>query len=160
MYSQVCTILRRAPIVGGGAGRRSMTYVGNLEQGLVLAATVPAAAGRTYWIADARPYTMTEIVDTVERLLETEFDRPCAHRRLRLPGLVSTVAGIVDCGLQEAGFYDAKVHVLSEMNKTIACSIERARRELGYEPAVALEEGMRRSLRWLGERGLLPPRRR
>jgi nucleoside-diphosphate-sugar epimerase len=40
------------------------------------------------------------------------------------------------------------VHVLSEMNKTIACSIDQARRDLGYEPAVDLYEGMRRSIRW------------
>jgi nucleoside-diphosphate-sugar epimerase len=37
------------------------------------------------------------------------------------------------------------------MNKTIACSIEKAKAELGYRPAVALEEGMRRSLRWVWE---------
>jgi nucleoside-diphosphate-sugar epimerase len=149
----------RAPIVGGGTARRSMTYVANLAQGLLLAATAPQAAGRTYWIADAAPYTMNEIVDTVERLLETEFDRPCAHRRLRLPGVVSGMAALADGAVQAIGCYHAKVHVLSEMNRTIACSVERARRELGYAPVVALEEGMRRSLRWLAEGGLLPPRR-
>jgi nucleoside-diphosphate-sugar epimerase len=37
------------------------------------------------------------------------------------------------------------------MNLTIACSIDKARRELGFEPAVDLEEGMRRSLRWVFE---------
>ena len=38
--------------------------------------------------------------------------------------------------------------MLSEMNKTIACSVETAKRELGYQPRIALEEGMRRSIRW------------
>jgi nucleoside-diphosphate-sugar epimerase len=33
------------------------------------------------------------------------------------------------------------------MNKTIACSVERAWEVLGYRPEIALEEGMRRSLR-------------
>ena len=32
------------------------------------------------------------------------------------------------------------------MNQTIACSIEKAQRELAYDPRVELEEGMRRSL--------------
>ena len=36
--------------------------------------------------------------------------------------------------------------VLSEMNKNIACTIAKAESELGYNPKVALEEGMRRSL--------------
>ena len=52
------------------------------------------------------------------------------------------------------GFYHQKIHVLSEMNKTIACSIEKAQRELGYNPPVALEEGMRRSLAWCLAQGL------
>ena len=34
------------------------------------------------------------------------------------------------------------------MNKTIACTIDKARTELGYAPEIALEEGMRRSIAW------------
>jgi nucleoside-diphosphate-sugar epimerase len=146
----------KAPIVGGGANLRSMAYTDNLAQGILLAAMVPEAAGRTYWIADQRPYSMNEIVDTIERLLEREFVRPCAHKRLRLPGIASEVALAADRALQAVGLYQQKIHVLSEMNKTIACSVARAERELGYAPAVALEEGMRRSLRWMEERGMLP----
>jgi nucleoside-diphosphate-sugar epimerase len=56
--------------------------------------------------------------------------------------------------LQNAGIYNQQIHVLSEMNLTIACSIERARRELGYEPLVSLREGMRRSVAWCIERGI------
>ena len=40
------------------------------------------------------------------------------------------------------------------MNKTIACSVAKAERELGYRPGVALEEGMRRSLQWCVDRGM------
>jgi nucleoside-diphosphate-sugar epimerase len=39
------------------------------------------------------------------------------------------------------------------MNKNIACSIEKARRELGYEPVVSLREGMRRSIEWCLKQG-------
>jgi nucleoside-diphosphate-sugar epimerase len=143
----------KAPIVGNGNNRRSMAYIDNLCQGLILAGTVEKANGQTYWIADERPYTMNEIVDTVERLLETEFKIPCAHKRLRLPGFASEVAWLVDKTLQGLGVYQQKIHVLSEMNKTIACSIDRASRDLSYRPKVGLEEGMRRSLRWLFESG-------
>jgi nucleoside-diphosphate-sugar epimerase len=142
----------KGPLVGGGGNRRSMAYVDNLCQGLILAATTPAAQGRTYWIADARPYTMSEIIDTVEKLLETEFNQKCAHKRMRLPGFASEVAFVVDKTLQGLGLYHQKVHVLSEMNKTIACSIEKAKTELGYRPVVDLEEGMRRSLKWVWQR--------
>ena len=131
-----------------------MAYVDNLALGLRLAAD-KAAAGSAYWIADETPYTMNEIVDTVEDLLETEFRTPCARTRMRLPDAASGIAYAADMIIQGAGFYNSKVHVLSEMNKTIACRIARARAELGYQPPVALREGMRRSLRWCFDVGQL-----
>jgi nucleoside-diphosphate-sugar epimerase len=143
----------KGPIVGSGNNLRSMAYVDNLCQGLVLAAIRERAAGQVYWIADERPYAMNEIVDTIERLLETEFGHKCAHKRMKLPGLASEVAWLADKTLQSLGLYHQKIHVLSEMNKTIACSVARAKAELGYRPTVALEEGMRRSLKWCAENG-------
>lgn len=141
----------KAPIVGSGNNRRSMAYIGNLCQGLLLAALTPRANGQIYWIADERPYPMNEVVDTVERLLEQEFSQRCAHKRLKLPGIASEVALFIDATLQRLGIYHQKIHVLSEMNKTIACTTVKAQRELGYHPSIDLEEGMRRSLRWLAD---------
>jgi nucleoside-diphosphate-sugar epimerase len=141
----------KAPIIGQGENLRSMAYVDNLCQGLILAARAGHANGRTYWIADRRPYAMSEIIDTVERLLETEFGQRCAHKRLRLPSLACRVAWLADASLQKAGLYNQKVHVLSEMDGTIACSVAAARRDLGYEPRVELEEGMRRSIRGIAD---------
>jgi nucleoside-diphosphate-sugar epimerase len=138
----------KAPIVGSGGNLRSLAYIDNLCQGLILAAAVERANGQTYWIADRRPYAMNEIINQIEKLLETEFGQTCAHRRLRLPGFASSLAFLADAALQSLGFYNQKLHVLSEMNKTIACSIRKAEAELGYRPMIELEEGMRRSLAW------------
>jgi nucleoside-diphosphate-sugar epimerase len=144
----------KVPVVGSGEARRSMSYLDNTCQGLVLAARTDAARGRTYWIADRRPYSMNEIVATIERLLESEFAIPVARGRMRLPDLASRLAWGADLVLQGIGRYVQEIHVLSEMNKTIACSIARAERELGYRPKVDLEEGMRRSIRWCLDSGI------
>ena len=144
----------KMPIVGKGDNLRSMAYVDNLCQGLLLAAKTGRANGQIYWIADKRPYSMNEIADTVERLLETEFDQKCAHKRLRLPGFAGSIAYAADATLQSLGLYHQKIHVLSEMNKTIACSVAKAERELNYRPAIDLEEGMRRSLQWCAAQGM------
>jgi nucleoside-diphosphate-sugar epimerase len=138
----------RVPVVGDGNNKRSMAYLDNIYDGLVLTLTVPAASRETFWIADERPYTMNEIIDTIESLLEHEFDTPCAHKRMRIPDAVGELATVMDSAIQGLGAYHQKIHVLGEMNKTIACSVEKARRMLGYEPKVELREGMRRSLRW------------
>ena len=61
---------------------------------------------------------------------------------MRLPGLASSFAFIADAMLQAFGMYHQKIHVLSEMNKTIACSVAKAERELDFRPTIDLEEGM------------------
>jgi nucleoside-diphosphate-sugar epimerase len=149
------TMIRRgkAPLCGDGENRRSMAYVDNICQGLLLAEAVPGAAGRIYWIADRRPYSMNEIIATIEDVMERDFGVTPARERVRLPGLASEVARVIDRATQGVGLYAQKIHVLSEMNKTIACTIEKAERELGYQPRVDLAEGMRRSMAWLRQRG-------
>lgn len=143
----------RVPVFGRGENRRSLAYVGNVVSAMRLAAASPAAAGQAYWIADARPYTMREIVSTIERVLQ-EFGHECRGRQVKVPFAAAAAARTVDRALQAAGFYNSKIHVLGEMSKTIACSIDKARRELGYEPDVDLEEGVRRSLRWCADHGI------
>jgi nucleoside-diphosphate-sugar epimerase len=146
--------LGKFPLVGGGENRRSMAYIDNIVQGLLLAERVDKAAGGTYWIADRRPYSMNEILSTVEEVMEKHFGVTPARKRVRLPGLASQVAQLTDASLQAAGLYHQKIHVLSEMNKTISCTVARAESELGYRPKVDLAEGMRRSLAWMRERGI------
>ena len=145
----------KVPIVGGGENRRSMVYIDNLAQGILLSAIHPKANGEVYWIADENPYTMNQVVDTIEYLLENEFGQLCKHKRLALPGITSEIAFGIDWLIQKTGFYSQKLHVLSEMNKTIACSIKKAKDELGYEPTITLEEGMRISLNSLKKDGIL-----
>lgn len=136
----------KAPIIGSGENIRSMTYTENLVQGMILAATKEIASGKTYWIADEKPYTMNQIVDTIERILADDFDKECKYRRLRMPGFVSGIAEKIDSFLQWFGLYNQKIHVLSEMNKHIACSVNFAKKELGYLPEYSLYKGMYKSL--------------
>ena len=79
---------------------------------------------------------------------------PATAGRWRLPAPTARLAQIADAALQAVGLYEQRVHVLSEMDKNISCTIEKARRELGYRPTVGLEEGMRRSIAWCLEQGI------
>jgi nucleoside-diphosphate-sugar epimerase len=143
----------KMPIVGSGDNVRSMAYVDNIVQGLLLAERTEAASGRTYWIADARAYPMKEIVATVASVLEEDFGMQVSKKQVYLPGIVSECALLADKILQGLGIYHQKIHVLSELNKNIACSIARAQAELGYSPTVELREGMRRSVQALLDEG-------
>lgn len=143
----------RFPVLGNGDQRRSMVFVDNLVDGVVAAELTPGVAGRGYWIADERPYTVTEIVATVRQALEAE-GLACADRSLRLPVLVGRVAERADRAIQATGRYQQQLHVLGEMAHTIAVDISAAKADLGYEPAVSLAEGMRTSVRWCLDQGL------
>lgn len=138
----------KAPLVGDGGNRRSMSYVDNTCQAILRAIVNPASRGQTYWVADERPYPMIEIIDTIRIVLHEDFDIPVKNSYLRLPSFTSDCACLVDGLIQKFGLYNQKIHVLSEMNKNIACSIDKAVRELGYHPTVSLREGMSRSVSW------------
>jgi nucleoside-diphosphate-sugar epimerase len=132
----------RPLVFGNGQNLRSMSYVDNIVQGLLLARDVGAAAGQTYWIADRRPYPFLEILETVGRLLGVPI------RPRHLPRVTSDAARLADSLLQRAGLYNQYVHVAGEYAASIAVSIEKAQRELGYDPKIELAEGMRRSIEW------------
>lgn len=141
------------PLMGRGDNRRSLGYVDSLAYGILLAAESAMAAGRIYWLADERPYPMYEIIDTVRDVLRDDFGIRVKPDTIHAPAAIADLARIADGSLQAMGLYHQKIHVLSEMNLTIACSIERAKRELGYRPLTDLRQGMRRSIAWVLEHG-------
>ena len=130
-----------------------MAYTDNLVQGLLRAEVADKAPGNAYWIADAEPYELREILATVRRALVAEGLPTSGPDTIRMPRAAARLAERVDVLLQGRGRYLQAVHVLGELNHTIACDISRARDELGYRPTVALEEGMRASIRWCLDHG-------
>ena len=143
----------RFPLLGDGTQQRSMVYVDNLVQGVVRAELSDTPPGRAWWIADERPYEMREVVATVKAALRGA-GLDVADRQTRLPAVVGRLAERADALVQRTGRYVTQLHVLGEMDKTIACDISVAKAELGYSPTVDLAEGMRRSIAWCLEHGI------
>ena len=144
----------RFPIVGDGRQRRSMVYIDDLVDGVIRAELAECPAGRGWWIADAWPYEVNEIVSAVKDALGAA-GLDVAARQLHVPAVVSRAAAAADAALQRLHRYVAGLHVLGELGTTIACDISAARRDLGYEPSVGLAEGMRRSVEWCLARGIV-----
>ena len=141
------------PQFGAGMQRRSMVYVDNLVQGVVRAELTPGVSGRGFWIADAQPYTVVEIIKTVGRALRDEgYD--VKSGAMKLPVIAGRVAERADRLIQKTGRYQQQLHVMGEMAHTIACDIADSRTVLGYDPRIALYEGMRRSIQWCRTEGL------
>ena len=153
--TQFFTALRRGrfPLVGPGTQRRSMVYTGDLARAMLLAEVARTAPGRAYWIADAEPYELREVLQTVRDALEAEGIAVSRRRPPLIPRAMSVFAANLDRVLQANGRYGQALHVLGELKDTIACDISRARAELGFEPGGGLLQGMRDSIRWCLERG-------
>ncbi|MFN8212477.1 MAG: NAD(P)-dependent oxidoreductase [Candidatus Nanopelagicales bacterium] len=137
----------RFPLIGDGSNRRSMVDVDRLARAAWLALRADTEGVRPYWIADAQAYTMTHIVSAVQEAARAEglAAKPAS---MRLPAIAGSVAYRLDAALQRFGRYQQEIHVAGELDKTIACRVDGAVRDLGFEPATDLVEGMRRSFRW------------
>lgn len=142
----------RFPLIGDGQNRRSMVDVDRLASAAWLALQTSTTGVRRYWIADARPFTMNEILDAVREAAAAE-GLPVSSGAVHLPAFAGRVAYRVDATLQRLGRYQQEIHVAGELAKTIACEVDGAVRDLGFEPATDLLEGMRRSFRWALENG-------
>lgn len=133
---------------GNGKNLRSMSYVDNIVDAMLLAVKSKKSTGQTYWIADEKPYTTIEIYQAIADLFDVKL------KPRYLPNVVPETMKLGDEVLQAMGLYIKEVHVAGEMNKNIACSIEKAKKELGYKPRYSLKEGMKRSIDWCRAQGM------
>tara|TARA_B100000609_G_C16866130_1_gene257632 strand:- start:38 stop:547 length:510 start_codon:yes stop_codon:yes gene_type:complete len=139
----------KVPLVGNGENLRSMSNTENLSYGLILAYQKQEAIGNSYWIADKRPYSQLEIINTVRKVLLENFNIESKNKNIRLPGFFSDIAFLSDSILQKIGLYNSKIHVLSELSKNIFCSIEKTEKDLGYKPKIDLTLGLKRNFDWM-----------
>jgi nucleoside-diphosphate-sugar epimerase len=142
---------RRFPMLGSGEVFYHLTYIDDLVRGLQLCGDVPAAAGRTYLLAGPEYTTLNELVALIAKELRTT---PPA---LRFPVWPVWVAGAI-C---EAVCVPLRIEPplfrrrVDFYRKSRAFSTARARQELGYNPLIDLETGIRRTAEWYRAQGLL-----
>lgn len=139
----------RFVMLGSGRNYYHVTYIDDLCDGFRLCGTVPAAAGRTFILGGGDVPTLAELV----RITEEVAGRRGV--RLRLPVWPVWLAGAA-CEIICAPFgvapplYRRRVDFF---RKSRSFDIARARRELGYAPAVSLRDGIGRTLEWYREHG-------
>ena len=141
----------RFPMLGSGKVFYHLTYIDDLVRGFELCGTVPAAAGRTYILAGPRYTTLKELVDLVAK--ELGVQPPKLHLPVWPVWLAGALCEAVCVPLKiEPPLYRRRVDFYS---KSRAFDTTRARRELGYNPTVDLETGIRLTADWYRSQGLL-----
>lgn len=141
----------RFPIIGDGNNLRSMVYLNNLVQGVALASSKEISRSKIYWIADADPYSMNYLVNTIKKIYKENYNFKITDKNIYLPNIISYIARKLDFIFQFFGFYNSRIHVLGELNMNIFCNIDRAIKELDYKPEYSLYEGMKESIKEIND---------
>lgn len=126
-------------IIGSGKNYIQFVHVRDVVQGFLRALDHPNSTGRTFIITQARPYTYEEVY----RVLANIFGQKEPKWRVgkRLAKLMMLPLESLNALLGWENFLYRRKTVES-VTSDRAFSIERARKELGYEPEYDLPEGM------------------
>lgn len=138
----------RPPVFGGGRVLRSLTYIDNLVDALILAGASDIS-GETYWIADEKVHTWIDYLDTIAKVMNVDLNPRY------LPMWLGKTCELADKVLQLLHLYSINLHVAGELTRNIVCDISKAKRELNYNPKISLKQGITNAVKWATERGLL-----
>jgi len=143
---------RRLKQVGDGRNVISTLYVENGAEALLLAATAEKAPGNVYFVTDA---DSVKLWDFLRRIIK-DLDLPPIKGKI--PYRVAYAAGAV----LEAAWAAFRLkgeplitrYAAAEMAVNHSYSIERARSDLGYNPKINREEGLKRFYEWAEKEGI------
>jgi nucleoside-diphosphate-sugar epimerase len=138
-------------VVGRGDNRLHPVYVDDVAAGLIRCADTAAARGRVYHLVGQQPVSIRHLAGRIAQALSRRL--PALH----LPrALAWTAASVLESlpGVSPARLPLTRQRV-AFMGETRAYCGCRARRELGFEPSVGLDEGLARTVGWYRKEGLL-----
>jgi nucleoside-diphosphate-sugar epimerase len=118
--------------LGSIHNHRSLLYVGNLVDAIMLSLDHPAAAGKTYLVADDEGISTPGLV----RAIAAAMHRPA--RLLPFPPPL----------LRFAGAITGKSAAVSRLLGSLQIDSSKIRRELGWQPRHTLKEGLRPTAEW------------
>jgi nucleoside-diphosphate-sugar epimerase len=132
--------------IGNGNNLRSLCFVDNLVEGLVLLANRADVDGNIYILSDNSPYTFDEIIQTASKVLQQKV------KVFHLPSFLGDLSwkiyrlmdSVFDLCLVE-------LYALRKMQLHEGCDITKAKREIGYHPSITLEKGIQRTIDWIRE---------
>lgn len=136
----------RLPVIGGGLNWTDLTCVENAADALRLAAMAPAAVvqAKVYHLSNGTPVQLWPLLAEVARKLNL----PEPNRRIS-----RTTAMLVASLLEPLGRLSGREPALTKygvsvLSDTQTLDISAAQRDLGYQPAVPVAEGVQRFLTW------------
>ncbi|MEW6511377.1 MAG: NAD-dependent epimerase/dehydratase family protein [Bacteroidota bacterium] len=140
------------PMVGMREKYVSLIHVGDLVRGILMAAEAEVARGRTYFISSSGVYGWKQVGEVTRRVLGKRA------MRLKIPEFgvyaVATFAEFFSLFSSRPALINYE-KARDMVQDYWTCSGEKARRELGFEQEIGLEEGIRGTVAWYKQMGWL-----
>lgn len=139
-------------MLSSGQTNNHPVHVENLVQIFMLAAEVPEARGRTYLAGDETYVTLNELVEMIGKVQGRDV------RIYRFPwhAPVYYLAWGMEMVSRPFDFEPPLFRRrLTWFTTNRGWDISRARKELGYQPRVDLQQGLKQTMNWYQSRGLL-----
>jgi nucleoside-diphosphate-sugar epimerase len=133
--------------IGGGKGAMNCIYVGNLVEAALLAVEKPEAVGQIYNLTDGELVSKRRFIESIADGLGLPHPKPVS-----VPLWAARVmAWWMERGARKKN--SPKPPRLTQgrlkfLGLNLDFSIEKAKRELGYQPRWSFDEGMRETVAW------------
>jgi len=138
-------------LIDGGKAMIHPVYIDDMTDSFLLAAERPEAIGRAYNIAGDYPVSFRQLSTAIAHSLDRSL--PFGDLPLWLANLASDIfAAIPGFEGEKAPLTRSRVQFLTNSR---VYDIDRARKELGYAPKVALEDGLKLTAAWYQKHGYL-----
>ncbi len=142
---------RRFVMIGAGTVNYHFTYIDDLVDGIILSGRSEQAIGQTYILGGKEYVPLNQLVTMIADELHV---KPPGLRLPMWPVYAAGFACEVLCkpfGL-EPPLYRRRIDFFK---KNRAFDISKATQELGFQPKVTLQEGIRRTAAWYKQQGYL-----
>jgi nucleoside-diphosphate-sugar epimerase len=138
-------------LINGGTGICNYVYIDNLLDATLIATKRDESVGEAYLISDGKPVTWKEFFQYYAQMA----GKP------KMRSVPEWLGKTIALGMEVTSKLSGKPPKITReavgfLTREARFSVEKARRELGYDPRFSLEEGMKLTEQWLREAGCLP----
>ncbi|MFT5353537.1 MAG: nucleoside-diphosphate-sugar epimerase [Polyangiales bacterium] len=149
IFPRIARALRekRLPVIGRGDSIVDMTYIENVVDAVLAAASAPeSATGRKYNITNGEPISLWDVIATLAKAM----DVPLPTKRLPF-ALAWGLAGASEASyrlMKRKGEPVLTRYGVAVLSCSLTMDISAAVRDLGYVPRVSMDEGLGNFLDW------------
>jgi len=135
---------RKVYVIGKGDNLRSLCYIDNLVEGLVSLVDKTDVYGRIYILSDNSPYTFNGIIETGSKVIQQKV------KVIHLSNLLGDISWAIYYLMDNIfNLCFVQLYAIKKMQLEEGCDITKAKREIGYNPKVPLEEGIGKTIDWI-----------